>query len=482
MNLSQRMVELTEKRQKLLKSKRETWQEYEKLSAEDRTSTDATEKRAEYDKISAEFNDSQDEFLAVQKDFVEGLALRDQELEQREIERDIRTGRIDESDPNAPQYENIDTKEADEKRHKEAFWDWIFNGKEARAENRQFLVERRQNFKRREEAKIEQRAGLSTAIASNVGGGNLIPRDLERQLIEEMKFTGPMVPGGGLCRDWQTEMGNTIDVPTVDDTDHTGNDKLTEAKRLDNSKDAANANVIGDEDVPDFRKVTFGASLIDSKFIKVTIEMLQDSGISGLAEYLAQAGGARLGRHINSRFTATATTGLVAKLGTGRANTSAAAAVITIDEIRKVFHKIDPAYRGAMNRGPSSGPGLTWMFNDSTLEYLSNLKMPKAGTVGQGYTTEQYAFAVNNDLANGVAGTLIGRPYAINQSMDSIATGKTALILGDFRYCWIRQAGPMTMIRTDERFIDRLLVAFVTYVRTDMQVVQANRFAMLTQK
>ena len=479
--LAQQMVELTEKRQKLLKSQRETWDDYQKLAAENRDGTDATEKRAEYDKISAEFDKSQEDFLKIQKDFIEGLDLRDKELEQREIERDLKIGRIEHGDPNAPQYENIDTQKANEERHKVAFWDWVVNGKEARAENRQFLVERRQNLKRREQAGLEKRAGLTTEIASGVGGGNLIPTDLERQLIEEMKFTGPMVPDGGLCRDWPTEMGNTIDVPTVDDTDHEGEGPLTEANRL-KAAASGGTNIINDDDVPDFKKISFGAALIDSKFIKVTIEMLQDSGIDGLSEYIAQAGGVRLGRNINKRFTATATTGLVAKIGSGRANTSADATAVTIDEIKGLFHKIDPAYRGAMSRGASTGPGLTWMFNDTTLQYLSNLKLPLAGTKAEGYTTEQYAFAINNDLAQGFTGTIMKRPYAINQGMDSIATKKTPIILGDFRYCWIRQAGPMTMRRTDDRFIERLLVAFVAYVRVDMQVMQPNRFAMLTQK
>ena len=470
----QEVRRLERERAKLLKEARTKWSEFEDL--DDRASDSAKEIRSEYDRIWTDYEATEEKLQTAEADWREGLRLREEETRNRDLQRDLeRHGNPEErADPNVPDLngQNVQSDFADSEEYRQAYFSNLLaeDPRDLPVESRQILAQGR-----------EQRASLTTAVASNVGGGNLIPTGFLTRLIEEMKFTGPMVPGGGLCFDFPTPGGNPIDLPTLDDTDHTGEPTPLEAKRIDESKSTGGTDIVNDSDVPDFRKVTFGATMYDSMFIKVTVEMLQDSGIPGLENILAMLGGQRLGRRINSAFTA-GTKGINTLIPAARTNTSASTTEVTVEELRALVHKIDPAYRGGTARGAPSNRTLTWMFNDDTFEKLVNLKLPFAGTKAEGYTTVQYAFQLSNDMLNGEPSRLLGRPFAINQAMENIATGKKPIIVGDFRNAWIRAAGPMRSVVARERFIERLLVGWLVYRRVDMKVVNTSTFAMLKMK
>ena len=469
----QEVRKLERERHKLLAEARTKWAEYE--DCEDRSSDSASEIKSEYDRIWTDYEATDEKLRTAEADWREGLRLRDEETRNLDLARDLdRLGNPEEvRDPNAPILDDSSQGDfTDSEEYRQAYFSNLLaeDPRDLPIESRQILARGR-----------EQRASLTTAVSSNVGGGNLIPTGFLARLIEEMKFTGPMVPGGGLCFDFPTPGGNPIDLPTLDDTDHTGEPTPLEAKRIDESKSTGGTDIVNDSEVPDFRKVTFGATMYDSMFIKVTVEMLQDSGIPGLENILAMLGGQRLGRRINSVFTA-GTKGINTLIPAARTNTSASTTEVTIEELRGLVHKIDPAYRGGTARGAPSNRTLTWMFNDDTFEKLVNLKLPFAGTKAEGYTTVQYAFQLSNDMLNGEPSRLLGRPFAINQAMENIATGKKPIIVGDFRNAWIRAAGPMRSVVARERFIERLLVGWLVYRRVDMKVVNTSTFAMLKMK
>ena len=480
MSLFTKLNELAEQRQTALKESREHWDAF--TSSEDRGSDSAVEAKSAYDKAYAEYERIEAEVRTVQDDLEVERQLKEAESRNRDVQRDMeRYGQAEDApDPMAPNTSSSEEAAVNDAGYREAFFQALAFGNETLdPEQRMVLAQGREN-RSRLGRKMEQRA-LTTGISSSIGGGNAVPTGFRDQLIEFMKFTGPMVPQGGLCFDYITEAGNNVDLPTLDDTDHEG-ELMTEANRAGATNTTAGTHFINDNDDPDIRKVTFGSVLVDSKFIKVSVEMLQDSGVSSLETILGQLGGKRLGRHINKRFTDTTKAGIIQKMASGQLDTAAGTAAVTIDELRGLIHKIDPAYRGVMTTGPGGNGGLTWMFSDSTLQYLANLKMPYAGTVGQGYTTVQYAFQLNNDLAQGQPATLMGRPFAVNQAMPAIATGKTAILLGDFSNAWIRSAGPMRMVVSHERFIEKLQVAWLVYARVDMELVNQNAFSGLTLK
>jgi HK97 family phage major capsid protein len=111
-------------------------------------------------------------------------------------------------------------------------------------------------------------------------------------------------------------------------------------------------------------------------------------------------------------------------------------------------HSIDPAYRAN---------GAQWMFHDTTLALLKQIK-----AVEDGRPLWLPGLAVN------APDTLLGYGYIINQSMAEAEAEAKAILFGDFSYYFIRDVMPDTRIlRLEERFAEYLQVGFLGFFRTD---------------
>ena len=491
-----RIRELEGKRHRLLREAREAWDGYEAIS--DKSGTDAQEARTKYDNIRQDYDNTEHELRQAESDWREGMSLREMESRDNDLVEDRERGRA--ADPNAPNTDLTESQLLDDDNYRNAYWNAVrFGVSEISADERNLLakgVERRASTTAGP-ATTGSYQGSGTTAATT--GGNLIPRGFMARLIEAMKFTGPMVPGGGLCYDFSTEMGNRIDIPTVNDTANTGEATVSEAKRI-GSGTTAGTDFLNDNEDPSFGQVTFGATMYDSNFIKVTYELLQDSGIDSLEGILARFCGERIGRRVNNTFTTAligsdqigvtkATTGGAGgRIEVGVKGTDSTIADVDQEHLRAMIHSIDPAYRGQGPRGPARNGGLTWMFSDSTLEHLSKLKIKATkysnGTISgtdkaQDWVVEPYAFELSNDFLNDEPDLMMGRPFAINQNMPAGTAGTYPIVIGDFQHCWIRTAGPMRSVVARERFIERLLVGFLAFQRMDMQIVEKRPFRSL---
>lgn len=278
----------------------------------------------------------------------------------------------------------------------------------------------------------EQRAQTTSGTA----GGYTIPEQMMPELIRSMKAFGPMY-SEDVARVITTVGGNPMPFPTVNDTANTGV-AHTEGVTLTDDGGA---------------DVTFGEKQLDAyafntEWLRVSKELADDSAFA-MEALLADLLGERLGRIANAQLTtgtgSSAPNGVVTASTLGK--TAAATAAITYDELLDLEHSVDPAYRTA--------PGVAYMFNDSTLLSLRKLKD------GDG----NYLWQMGNVQA-GIPSTLNGRPYWINQDMDSLAAAKKVILFGDFKKYFVRKVGaPLIGAIQDKDFWPGFGVA--GYIRFD---------------
>jgi len=268
-------------------------------------------------------------------------------------------------------------------------------------------------------AKFEARAQTA---GTTTAGGFTVPTTLADFIILSMKAWGPMYDEA-ICTPINTASGNSMKVPTVNDTASTA-EAHTEATALTDD---------GGKDVV-FGQKSLDAYAFDTEFIRWSWELDMDS-IFSMETLLGALLGERLGRIANSQLTtgtgSSAPNGIVTASTLGK--TAAATAAITWDEIIDLEHSVDPAYRAS--------PKARYMFNDTTLNAVRKLKD------GQGnYLWQQ------GDVQKGIPGSFNGRPYSINQAMDSLAAAKKVMLFGDFSKYFVRKVGSPIIGVLRERF------------------------------
>lgn len=318
-----------------------------------------------------------------------------------------------------------------------------FGVAELAPEERSVLVSGRSRDK-----EVELRA---QATAPGTAGGYAIPQGFSAEIDKALAAWGPMLDEN-VARQYPTASGNPIPWPTNDDTAQRGEQHTENGAVTDD----------GSGDVTLGQK-TLNAYLYDSKVVKVSLELLQDSFFS-MEGLLTDLFGERLGRTGNDVLTVGDGTnkpfGVVAASSLGK--TAAAVAAITGDELIDLQHSVDPAYR--------SSPKCYWQFNDTTLASIRKLKD------GQG----NYLWAMG-DVTKGAPDLILGKPYKVNQAMASLATGNKTVIFGDHSKYIVRRVGDMQMIALRERYMDALQVGFIAFMRLDGELLDSRAIKHLKQ-
>lgn len=290
-------------------------------------------------------------------------------------------------------------------------------------------------------AQWEKRAAMGTT--SGAVGLYTVPDAAMQALEVSMLAFGGMRQVATVLR---TDSGAALPIPTSDDTSNKGAilSENTQASEVD---------------------ITFGQIVLDSykyssKYVLVSVELLQDSAIN-VAEFIGRALGERIGRITNDHFTTGTGTGQPKGIVTAAGDstvTAASSSTYTYDELVDVLHAVDPAYR----------TNARWMFNDTTLKALKKIKVYQysGDTVG--------APLWQPGLAMGVPDTILGHSYVINQSMASPATTQKTIVFGDLSKYLIRDVRDITLLRLDERFADYHQVAFLAFSRHDGDLLDAG--------
>jgi HK97 family phage major capsid protein len=289
-------------------------------------------------------------------------------------------------------------------------------------------------------ASWEQRA---QSVGTGSAGGYTAPDETMRALEVSMLAFGGMRQAATVLR---TDSGSALPIPTSDDTANKGA--------------ILNENTQASE-----QAITFGQLVLDSykytsKYVLVSVELLQDSAIN-VPEFIGRALGERIGRITNDHFTtgtgSSQPNGIVTASSVGATATSLTATT-TYSFMMDLVHSIDPAYRAAGK----------FMLNDAALKMVRKILIPQYSGDTAGAPLWQPNFSA------GVPDQILGFPYVINQSMTSPATAVKSILFGDLSKYLIRDVRDVTLLRLDERFADYHQVAFLAFSRHDGDLLDAG--------
>lgn len=286
------------------------------------------------------------------------------------------------------------------------------------------------------------------AQATNVDtkGGFTVPTQFRDRVVESMSAFGGVA---NISTVFETDGGQPITWVTTDGT-------------ADEGVMIGEAEEGGEKDV-EFGQVAIGAKKMTSKTIKISDELLQDSGVD-IVGLLVRRIASRLGRGeakqlLTGDGQGNNIKGLLNQL-TGGA-TSAVAGSITHSDLLQLKHSVDPAYRVAKAH---------WAFNDKTLLGFKQLK----DSTGRPLWLP--------DVAGVAPATIDGDQYQIDQGMPDVAAGKKAVLYGDFSYFQIRRVKGMALRRLDEKYAESGLVGFLMFHRFDALLEDTAAVKALTLK
>ncbi len=299
-----------------------------------------------------------------------------------------------------------------------------------------------------EDRTIAQRAlsPVRAALAEGTGaaGGYTIPQGFYDQLTDAQKAYGGMLTGGASIID--TETGNTLPMPTSNDTNNVG------ALLAENTQ-------VTTQDV-NFGVMSLGAYTFTSKLVLVSNQLLQDSAFD-LGTWLSGKLGTRIARALNNYFTVgTGQAGgqpfgiVPAAVASGATVTGATGETTSLiyDDLVNLEHAVDPAYR-------QNGK---FMFNDAVLKILKKLK--------DGYGRPLWLSGIGVKEPD----TINGYPYLINQSMPVPAANAVSMVFGDMSSYMIRRVAGTQLLRMTERYADYNQTGFLAFQRWDGTLLDAG--------
>ena len=287
---------------------------------------------------------------------------------------------------------------------------------------------------------------MSTTVQAD--GGFTVPTGQMADLVKALKIYGPLNEGGP-CRYINTNGGNSIPIPYLNDTANKGR-QIAEGVAVATDKSLT------------FSQVSLGAYKFTSDMFVVSNELLTDSNIDVAAE-VNNAMSERLGRALNEAFTTgngtTGPQGLVTAATAGK--TTATATAIALADLIDLEHSIDAAYRG--------GESVGYMFNDQTFGYLRKMTDSTGRLLWQ------------DGYVNGAPATFNNKRYWINNDMANIATGAKTVIYGDFSKFVVRRVNSLVLKRLNELYAGSDSVGFVSFIRADSKLTDARAIRALVQ-
>ncbi len=276
-----------------------------------------------------------------------------------------------------------------------------------------------------------------SANLGSTGGVTVAPGTLVTSLeVAMLDFSGVMQVADTI----RTPSGEPLTWPTANDTSNSG-------RQIGESAAVTTLD-------PTFAGVTWSAYKFTSDEILVPTELLEDS-VFDIAGVIGPMLGERLGRILESKFTtgtgAATPKGIVTAATLG--HTTASATAITYDEIIRLEHSVDPAYRN------SAG----YMMHDSVMLALRLLK--------DGNGQYLWRSGVDSDRPD----TLNSRPVTVNQNMAStIESAAKTVLFGQLNKYKVRMVNAIRLYRLVERHRENDQDAFLAFVRADGNLLDAG--------
>lgn len=311
-----------------------------------------------------------------------------------------------------------------EARYSEAFGAWVRSGQAGiDAELRAVL---QSGFSINDEMR-------ALGAATGAAGGFTVPQGFRAILTETMKYFGPML---AVANTFETDTGNDLPWPGNDDTGNEG------AYLAENT-------AVTEQDVV-FTTKTLKAHTINSKLVRVAIQLIQDSAFD-IDTFLPRKLGERIGRRANRAFTTGTGTnepeGVQTNAVIGKTGATGQTTSVTYDDLIDLEHSVDVAYRNERSR---------YMLHDLSLARVRKLKDSQGRPLWE------------PSLQVGAPSTLNGRGYIINNDMPQMAASAKSVLFGDFFAGYlIRQVRARQAMRLTERYAEFLQVGFLAFERHD---------------
>lgn len=341
---------------------------------------------------------------------------------------DAGAGRDDERDEEGSEQRD----QAAEKEYIRAFSKYVRAGRQdLEREERQILQRGMRKFSQEDRAQF---------TSPGTSGGYLIPPGYRVIIIERMKAFGGLLAYAEVI---ETATGNNLQWPTVDDTANLGA-------------------IVSEGSGPTMTDVVFGtndlnAYLYASGIAKVSVQLLQDS-VFPLDSWLPDHLGTRIARKVAPDLVKASGTNEPLGVATNAtvSVTGADTTSITYDNLIDLEHSLDPAYR----------QNCRFMMADASLAVIRKIK-----------DSQGHPLWVPVPVP-GMAPTINGQPYFIDQGMAVPGASNKSILFGDFRRAYVvRQVRDMQMVRFDERFMDQLEIGFMAFTRLDATLQDTNAVA-----
>lgn len=332
------------------------------------------------------------------------------------------------SPASGPDLEGRGTAPSDEERYARAFESYVRRGVEGVA------AEDRALFQAGFDAELRAQSSGTTTT-----GGYSVPQGFWAKVTETMKAYGGLLTVANVL---ETDSGNTIPWPTVDDTANVGA-ILSE-----------NTQITGQD-------ITFGQNSLSaytytSKLILASFQFLQDTGIDAEA-FIARQVGIRIGRAVAAHLASGTGTGQpqgVTNFATGKTGTTGQTTSITYDDLVDLIHSVDPAYRtaGACN----------WAMADSSLKVIRKIKDTQGRPLWE------------PSVQAGTPDNLLGYGVVVDNGIPVMAANAKSVAFGDFNSgLVVRQVRGGQLLRLTERYADFLQVGFFGFTRLDARIDDA---------
>jgi HK97 family phage major capsid protein len=308
--------------------------------------------------------------------------------------------------------------------------------------------------------------GFRNAQSGVVGsqGGFIIPEGFSYELEQAMLWFGGI---DGVVGEFDTESGNPMPWPTVNDT-------MNKGRIIGQNVQISETDFV-------FDQVTFNSFIGSSDIVLIPIALVEDSAFD-LDALTAQLLGTRLGRLLNWKgtvgtgtaeptgiVTAAVAAGNILTLSTGNTASIAYANLVPMQ------HAVDPAYR--------NNPGTRWMFADAMLKLLKLLVDGNNRPLWQPGLSASFQEGAGVDITVSKP-KILDTPYVINQDMATPAANAYSLLYGDMSKFKRRKIQPgITVMRLVERYADYLQVGYQAYMRFDTNLIDAgtNPIAVMQQ-
>lgn len=273
------------------------------------------------------------------------------------------------------------------------------------------------------------------SLTGSEGGYTVAPNNsFYGKVLEALKFYG----GVEACpvTVLNTTTGADLPIPTDDDTSNTGA-LVSEA----GSHASGTAITLG--------QATMKSYLFSSKIVKVSWQLLRDSEVAWEG-FLAKKFATRLGRVKNTYLTtgtgSSEPQGVQYASHAGRTAATGNATSVTFDEVLRLYHSLDVAYRNADCR---------FMMSDASALILRLLKD------GDG----QYIW--KSAISDSAPDRIFGVPVVINNDMPAMTANAKSILFGDFSHYFVRNVQGIEVVRLNELYAANGQVGFMAFMRFD---------------